>query len=106
MNKDLKKAMYLLKQEIKYAKTSDSDSLTGIIARFDELETAVKKCYIPLVSQRSELLKLECKEVPFDGYLKKYFKAPTTELIYRKKYDGKQMTEKEIIRMYKKAFKL
>lgn len=50
MNKDLKKAMNLLKQEIKYAKTSESDSLTGIIARFDELETVVKNCSIPDVS--------------------------------------------------------
>ncbi len=48
MDKDLKKAMNLLKQEIKYAKTSESDSLTGIIARFNELETVVKNCSIPL----------------------------------------------------------
>ena len=52
MNKDLKKAMNLLRQEIKYAKTSESDSLTGIIARFNELETVVKNCSIPNVSVR------------------------------------------------------
>ena len=50
MNKDLKKAMNLLKQEIKYAKTSESDSLTGIIARIDELETVVKNSCLDSVS--------------------------------------------------------
>jgi len=60
MNSNLKKAMQLLKQEIKYAKTSESDSLTGIIARFDELEKVVKNCSIPYVVGRSEQLCVTC----------------------------------------------
>ena len=46
MDKDVKKALRLLNDEIKYVKTSESNSLTGIIARFNELETVLKKSNI------------------------------------------------------------
>lgn len=58
------------------------------------------------VSQRSELLKAEGPERSFDEYLKKYFSEPKIELVYKTLYDGKERTEKEVIRMYKKAHRL
>ena len=59
------------------------------------------------VSQRSELLKLEDKEIPFDEWLNKYFKSnPTTELIYRQKNNNREFTERELIKMYKQAYQL
>ena len=59
------------------------------------------------VSQRSELLKLEDKDIPFGDWLDKYFKPkPTTELIYRQKNNNRQFTERELIRMYKQSYQL
>lgn len=50
MNKDIEKAIRLLKREVKYYETSSPDALTGIKVRLEELETVVKNCSIPLVS--------------------------------------------------------
>lgn len=73
----------------------------------EEIEAYVKKreeqLHIPFVSQRSELLKVEDKDVPFDYYVKKYFKEPKMELIYRSKKNGGMMTEKQLINYYKRA---
>ena len=65
-----------------------------------------EQLFLSHVSQRSELLKAEDSERSFDEYLEKYFKEPKVELIYRSLHDGKEMTEKEIIRMYKQAYRL
>ena len=67
----------------------------------------IKQLTLNDVSQRSELLKLEDKEIPFDTWLDKYFKpSPTTELIYRQKNNNREFTERELIRMYKQAYQL
>ena len=88
-------------------KTHVEFNINDINDMINDIESVVKNnAALGSVSQRSELLKLECKEVPFDDYLEKYFTAPTTELIYRKKFNGGQITEKEIIKVYKRAYKL
>jgi hypothetical protein len=56
MNKDIEKAIRLLKQEVKHYETCSPDALTGIKVRLEELETAVKNCSITDVSQQRELL--------------------------------------------------
>lgn len=72
-----------------------------------ELERVKNNSFISDVSQRSELLKLEDKNTPFDTWLDKYFKpSPTTELIYRQKNNNVEFTEKELIRKYKQAYQL
>lgn len=58
---------------------------------------------IPIVSQRSKLLKAEDKDVPFDDYIKRFFKKPKMELIYRSKRNNNMMTESQLIKYYKRA---
>ena len=72
---------------------------------FDDF-TVDKLCDLSIVSQRSELLKAEDPERSFDEYLEKYFSEPKVELVYKTLHDGKERTEKEIIRMYKQAHRL
>ena len=55
------------------------------------------------VSQRSKLLKVEDKDVPFDDYVKRFFKVPKMELIYRGKRNNSMMTESQLIKYYKRA---
>jgi len=56
-----------------------------------------------VVSQRSELLKVEDKDVPFYDYIKRFFKKPKMELIYRRKRNNSMMTESQLIKYYKRA---
>jgi len=63
-------------------------------------------CALFSVSKRSELLKAEDEEIRYDEWLKKYFKEPNVELVYRRKIDNKELTEKEMIRNYKRAYRL
>jgi len=44
VNKDIEKAIRLLKLEVKHYETCSPDALTGIKVRLEELETAVKNC--------------------------------------------------------------
>lgn len=74
-------------------------SLIKTIAKEHETE----QCDIPIVSQRSELLKAEDKDVPFDDYIERFFKKPKMELIYRSKRNNSMMTESQLIKYYKRA---
>lgn len=57
-------------------------------------------------SKRSELLKIEDKDVSFDDYLKKFYKYPEIELTYKDRNKLRTITEKHLIRQYKRAFRL
>lgn len=69
----------------------------------DFTQTQIKKLTIPRFSQRSKLLNVENKDVPFDDYVKRFFKEPKMELIYRSKKNGGMMTERQLINFYKRA---
>ena len=77
-----------------------------IMSKENKTENTQGNGVLAVVSQRSELLKVEDEERSFDEYLEKYFKQPKAELVYKTLYDDKEMTEKEIIRMYKQAHRL
>ena len=68
-----------------------------------KLESEKMKCDMSFVSQRSKLLKVEDKDIPFDDYVKRFFKEPKIELIYISKKNGNMMTEKQLIKYYKRA---
>lgn len=65
-----------------------------------------QECFLGDVSQRSELLKEECKDFSFDMYLYKYYNEPTIELVYERKHNGIKETEIDIIEHYKRAYRL
>lgn len=66
----------------------------------------VKNCSIPAVVGRSEQLKAEDKDLPFADYLEKWYELPRYEKVYDRK-DGKGTdTEDEVIKNYRRAFRL
>lgn len=55
---------------------------------------------------RSEQLKAEDKDLPFADYLEKWYELPRYEKVYDRK-DGKGTdTEDEVIKNYKRAFRI
>lgn len=87
----------------------ENRELIKILNRYKIFEIGVEQAQSEIlalfnVSQRSKLLKAESPERSFNQYLAKYFEVePTTELIYRQKFNGKRMAEKDIIKMYLQA---
>ena len=58
------------------------------------------------VVERSEQLKAEDKDLPFADYLEKWYELPRYEKVYDRK-DGKGTdTEDEVIKNYRRAFRL
>lgn len=89
-----------LKFETNYLIKNDIDMQ---IEEFKQAIELVNNLDIPIVSQRSGLLKAEDKDVPFDDYVKRFFKIPKMELIYRSKRNNSMMTESQLIKYYKRA---
>lgn len=81
----------------------DKEELTGVSIRTEELKELVEKLTIPVVSQRSELLKVEDKDVSFDFYLDRFFEEPKIQLTYKNKRTKKYLLESKIISDYKRA---
>lgn len=76
--------------------------------RFVELikEYGTEQCNIANVVGRSEQLKAEDKDLPFADYLEKWYELPRYEKVYDRK-DGKGTdTEDEVIKNYRRAFRL
>ena len=62
--------------------------------------------HIAPVVGRSEQLKVEDKDLPFADYLEKWYELPRYEKVYDRK-DGKGTdTEDEVIKNYRRAFRL
>ena len=70
------------------------------------IEDVVKLFTIPDVVGQSEQLKAEDKDLSFADYLEKWYKLPRYEKVYDRK-DGKGTdTEDEVIKNYRRAFRL
>lgn len=80
--------------------------LQQLTEHFNKQGITVKNCSIPDVVGQSEQLKAEDKDLSFADYLEKWYELPRYEKVYDRK-DGKGTdTEDEVIKNYRRAFRL
>lgn len=79
---------------------------TQSVKRHLEKIKKTEQLTLPVVVGRSEQLKAEDKDLPFADYLEKWYELPRYEKVYDRK-DGKGTdTEDEVIKNYRRAFRL
>lgn len=86
-----------------FTKYLDEDEFIKLEYHFNNY---AKQLSIQGVSQRSELLKVEDRDVPFDDWLNKYFNKAEVQLTYKSKHNGTDTIERILIKQYKRAYNL